>query len=62
MKNFIFLMFVTLVFVSCSRCKTCTLDGYGVPLEVEVCREDYDSGKKYRKAIEDLEDSDWECK
>ena len=62
MKNFIFLLFVTLIFSSCSRCKTCTLNSTLIPLEAEVCREDFDSGKEYRDAIKDLEDNMWECK
>ena len=62
MKNFIFLMFVTLVFCSCTRCKTCTLNSTLVPLEVEICREDFDNGKEYRDAIKDLEENMWECK
>jgi len=55
-------MFVTLVFSSCSRCKTCTLNSTLIPLEAELCREDFDSGKEYRDAIKDLEDNMWECK
>ena len=62
MKNFIFLLFVTLIFSSCSRCKTCTLNSTLIPLEAEVCREDFESGKEYRDAIKDLEDNMWECK
>ena len=54
-------MLTFLVFASCSRCKTCTLNSTLLPLETEICREDFDSGKEYRDAIKDLEDNMWEC-
>ena len=62
MMRLVCLLFVALIFGSCSRCKTCTLNSPLLPLEAEVCREDFDSGKDYRDAIKDLEDNMWECK
>jgi len=64
MKNiFCFiLILIALVFTSCSRCKTCILGSTQTPLEVELCRENFNSGKEYRDAIKDLEDNMWECK
>lgn len=56
------LILIALVFTSCSRCKTCTSASTLIPLNVELCRDDFDSGKEYRDAIKDLEDNMWECK
>ena len=56
------LILIALVFTSCSRCKTCTLASTLIPLEVELCRDDFDSGKEYRDAIKEAEDNMWECK
>ena len=61
MKKLVCFLFVAFVFGSCSRCKTCTLNSTLFPLETEVCREDYSSGKQYRDAIKTLEDTMWEC-
>ena len=41
------LILIALVFTSCSRCKTCTSASTIIPLDVELCRDDFDSGKEY---------------